>query len=459
LRQLFYWPTLIIVNQEHPLNSSDVVIVIAQALTGLGHLRISHALYHGLPADAHTLLLSSTDSSINVMHRITSVHPLMYRLMEFTQYGVPQDIFLWLALRYLHSTVTPLEEQLQHIFDQQVIRPNIMLIVATLTSVGHQIAYIKKRFEAKNNVRIVLVSVVTDDSPQHIWAIAGSELIFVPSEYTKRQLEAYHKAKHLEPTEYVVSPYLVSPNLGVDLTPSQFQRRKDALNPQRIAPIHMMIPISGAAVQLSGTQRMIEVLEHLSDRFVFHIVSQQSPHTRGFLSSMIGKPNVSLHVSFSHREVVDLYDKAYGKEVMAIEVTKPSEQSFKALIRPHERGGSILFFSQPVGRQEWDNLKFLVRHGLIPTAHEQKLLWGLAKENKAPEPDMLLRAHAWRGTRLPSQPTLAASYIWWCLEHGICAHMAQFAGHQDTKELSPDGVMRFWKRVSDHLREIDKHVQ
>lgn len=442
-------------SDETSLTSSHVVIVIAQALTGLGHLRVSHALYHGLPRDAHALLLSSTDQNINVMHRITSVNPLMLRLMEITQYGWAQDAFLWFALRYLKNNAHILEAQLQSMFDEQVIRPRILVVVATLTSVGHQIAYIKERFEKKNNVKIVMMSVVTDDSPQHIWAIGGSDIIFVPSHYTKRQLELYHHSqRNLKPAAYEVLPYFVSPTLSVDLSTVQFKRRKDGLNPDRIAPIHVSIPVSGAAVQLSFVGDIIHFLEERSDRFVFHVTSLHSPMTAGFLATLIGKVNVRLHVSTSHRQVIEFYEKAYEQDVMSLEVTKPSEQSFKALLRPHQRGGSVLFFSHPVGRQEWDNIKFMIRHNLLPTAKEQQKLWKYASSGSIPDETMYLRARMWRALRLPPLPKDCARFIWWAFEHKLLLSMNQYVAHENTDEVSGDGVVRFWKRVSDYIKNI-----
>ena len=88
---------------ESPLASSDTVIVLAQALTGLGHLRVSHALYHGLPPGAHALLLSSQDESVNSIHALTSIHPFFRNVMEFTQHGWAEDVFTVLARRYFRS--------------------------------------------------------------------------------------------------------------------------------------------------------------------------------------------------------------------------------------------------------------------------------------------------------------------------------------------------------------------
>jgi hypothetical protein len=51
--------------------------------------------------------------------------------------------------------------------------------------------------------------------------------------------------------------------------------------------------------------------------------------------------------------------------VISFEITKPSEQCFKALLPVSSAGGVTLLLSDPVGRQEYDNLAFLKRYGYM----------------------------------------------------------------------------------------------
>jgi hypothetical protein len=440
---------------DSALTSPDIVIVLAQALTGLGHLRVTHALYHGLPPGAHAVMLSSQDTRINYMHKIMSINPALRRVMEYTQSGWAEDMFTGIARKYFRQKSKILEDQLQTILEQHITKPKTLLIVATHLNLGHQLAVIKDDFAGKNNVRVVLAVVVTDDSPQHLWAVGGADLIFVPSEYTKRKLESYHKMQHDMPSAtYVVAPYMVSPRLSIELTDAQFSRRKQQLDPSRLAGIHMAVPISGAAVQLTYFDKLLRELDRLSDRFTYHIISQQSPATTAFLGRMIGKSHVKLHVSPSHREVVELYEQVFEREVMAVEVTKPSEQSFKALIHPRGRGGVVLLFSEPVGRQEWDNVRFLQRHSLLPFAHDQKTLWQAAVRNKKPDESLLLRARNWRALRLPAHSRESARFIWWCQTHRIFSAMMHFSGYQEHQELSNHGVTIFWKKIGEYLEAL-----
>ncbi len=434
------------------LTSPDLVIVFAQALTGLGHLRVSHALYHGLPPGVHALLLNSQDESINSIYKVMSVNPALRNVMEFAQQGLPEDISTILLRWYFRRNTRLIAEQLQTILEQHGAKPKTLLVIATHTFLGHELAAIKEKFSRTNKVHVVLVVVVTDDSPQHIWSVGGADLVFVPSEYTKGQLESYHRShRRMAPTTYVVAPYMVSPALGMECSEIQYSRRIQELDPGRLASIHMAIPISGASVQLLYLEKLIRELKRLSDRFVYQVISQHSPSTNAFLRMMIGKRNVRLHVSYSYREVVDLYEQVYEREVIALEVTKPSEQSFKALLKPRQRGGAILLFSQPVGRQERDNLRFLIRHNLLPTTQEQKTLWRLAISNKPPSESILVHARCWRGLRLPVHSKASAQFIWWAHEHKLFLAMAHFAGFPQSSELGSYGVTTFWKTVNEYL--------
>jgi hypothetical protein len=362
-----------------PLRSPQTAVVFAQALTGLGHLRVSTALYHGLPSGSHAYLLNSQDQSINTLHRLMSIHPWLRMGMETAQSGWFENAFAGIARQYFHAHTQILRQQLQTIVDEPVIKPKTLLIVATHTFQGHQIAAIKDSFARTNNINVILVVVVTDDSPQHVWAVGGADFIIVPSLKTKRNLESYHqKQKRMAHSVYLVDPYMVSPKFGLKLLPDRYVRKIQMADPDKLAPIHVSVPVSGAAVQLSYLERLIHLLNRSSDRFVFHIVSQQSPATGVFLNHMIGQPNTELSVSASHREVVALYESLLQDHVVCMEITKPSEQSFKALCDPTERGGVLLLFSAPVGRQERDNLKFLRRHMLIPAQEEQSRGWNLA---------------------------------------------------------------------------------
>jgi len=151
--------------------------------------------------------------------------------------------------------------------------------------------------------------------------------------------------------------------------------------------------------------------------------------------------------------VVDAYDKLYNEEVIALEVTKPSEQAFKALLSTNLRGGSVLLFSTPVGKQEFDNLNFLQRHFLVPSMQTNTELWEMAENHAAASSRLLDEAHTWRGVRIPEDPEKAANFIWWMLTSGIFSQMVagNMTGNPSDPypdELGPDGVAKFWRLVA-----------
>ncbi len=290
-----------IVVKHSPLTDPKLVLVFAQAPAGLGHLRVTDALYHGLPAGTNALLLSSQDRSLTFTHRITSVHPILRQWMEFTQNGLPEAVFTKAYRWMLRRSTKLLEEQLQTMLEQHITYPKTLLVVATHFGLAHQLAAIKTRFAKKYNVTVILVVIVTDDSPQRLWAVGGADLIVVPSERCRRSLDQYHRTEGLKPSQYVVLPYMVSPRLGELLTPRQVTIRRQQLSKEKLSPIHVAIPISGAAVQLLYVTHFIKQLRALSDRFMFHVVSRQASYTRDFLSKLLGQFHIQLMVSESER--------------------------------------------------------------------------------------------------------------------------------------------------------------
>jgi len=141
--------------------------------------------------------------------------------------------------------------------------------------------------------------------------------------------------------------------------------------------INVNIPISGAAVGMGYFRIIISELHKLSQRFKFEVIARKSTHTKYFLNFLRKYDFIALNIFNKDREVVDFYERIYDEKIFGFEITKPSEQAFKALTNPKQRGGSILLFSDPVGRQEFDNLHFLQTHHLIPSDEEQTMLWKL----------------------------------------------------------------------------------
>jgi hypothetical protein len=293
---------------------------------------------------------------------------------------------------------------------------------------------------------------VTDDSPQHIWYVAGADLIAVPSESTRVALVSYGKAANLPPVRFEALPYPVSSRLNVALSAAEYEQRRRQIEATGDTDIQLAIPISGAAVGLAYFRRLIDELYRASNRFRFQVVAKSSAYTHSFLHDLAQRPCVTLHTADIDRDVVEKYLQLYQTTNVSLEVTKPSEQAFKALIPPGHRGGALLLFSQPVGRQEYDNLNFLGRHHLLPTGAQQRQLWASARTGSEQGTQQSEVQH-WRGVRLPEDAVSAAHYIWWSLQQGVFSQMldATLTPQPDDlhpKELASDGVRQFWEVVS-----------
>jgi len=347
------------------------------------------------------------------------------------------------------------------ILEQRLELPDEVLIVATHFGLAHQIASVKEKISKEKNVKIRLVVQDTDDSPQYIWYVEGADIVFVPSEQTKNKLLEYGKKAKLKPTKFIVSAYPVSPKLAKSLSPKKLKIRKDQFKKDHKGKIHVTFPVSGAAVGMQFFVNLVNLLYRLSPRFLFHIISKTSLYTLPYLNELMSRSYIKMHLATQDREVVNEYETVYQEQIIGLEITKPSEQAFKALIRPSQVGGSILLFAEPVGRQEKDNLNFFIRHHVIPNRQEQQHLWYLANKNKPIKSTkigkkLFIKASRWRGMVLPHHSEASAQYIWWCWQQRIFQQMmycivAPHVDDKQEKELSPNGVYEFWQLVGKEL--------
>lgn len=435
------------------LKDPSVVILFAYSPVGFGHLRVTDALFHGLPEGMSPLLLGSQDKSVSLFYRFVSIHPITRRIMEMLQSGWGEDVFVYFYKRFVQAHPTLLYRQLLTILDQQIEQPKIVLIVATHFGIAHQLEPITKRIEQERNIKIYLVVQVTDDSPQHIWYVPNADVIFVPSERTKEKLMEFAKEKHLPLTQIIVNPYPIAPSFTKHLSESDFARRKEQLDPSSQSITHIMVPISGAAVGTAWLESCMRLLyKHSSTRYRFHIVAKQARSTRKFLETFSMGNFSDLHTSANDREVVDLYEAAYAKELLSLEITKPSEQAFKAVLSPKQKGGVILLFTEFVGKQEQDNIAFLVREGLIPSFAKHKQLWEAAKSQQPCPTHLFEQVASWRGLVLPSRPNEAADFIHWCLKEKVFKEMLTYVNARSASHIvQPTGVTKFWEYVEQAL--------
>jgi len=444
------------------LGKKSTILLFAYSPTGLGHLRVTDALYEGLPKSITPLLLTSQGQTVTFLHRITSVHPIFRAIFEWTQRGWAEDIFAYLYRTYLEKNTKLLYEQLITIVDQRIESPAVIVIVSTHFGLNHQLASLKSKIEEEKHAKVILIVQVTDDSPQHIWYAPNADMIVVPSHSTKEELLKYAQTAKLKQTRIEVLPYPISPFLTKVLSKSEYKNRLDQLSYESDEPINFCVPISGAAVGMNHFTRLIDRLRLNSQRFNFEVVVKFSPNTHHFIDQMLDRPYVNLHASGVDKEVVNKYEKLYQEKTIALEITKPSEQAFKALCDPNLVGGSILLLSSPVGRQEYDNLNFLERHNLIPEKGMSKYLHKLALKNKdIPEEEiakLLSSASTWRGLRLPQNSKAAADFIWWCMRQNIFPAMlgCRLTRRDDRHSIELSGihgVQRFWEKIAEFVAD------
>lgn len=451
---------------ESIFKDRSIVVYLSYAPAGFGHLRVADALYHGLPEYVTPILLGTDDTSVTFIHRIMSVHPILRWIFVWFQSGIREKIFTLLYRRYLHGTSRDLEKQLIETVMQRIDPVSTIVIVATHFGIAHQVSVIKERVEKRLNIKMILAVQVTDDSPQLLWYVHHADMIFVPSEQTAEILRKYDKRTSEKKPKVIVIPYPISPYLGDNLSVEDFERRESQLNPASDAAIHMIIPLSGAAVGTHEFESFMLELKKVNSRFTFQVVVKTAPYTQLFRDFLKRHESfITEFTSSNDKEIVNLYEKVYIDDVISLEVTKPSEQAFKALYDTKQRGGSILLFTEPVGRQEFDNLDFLRRHQLIPSFTERAALWELSTQ-KIPHDDPMFRGliaagKKWRGVELPKSYKKRAQFINWCHESGLFLQMVkhtkpkQEPPHYD-KEISSDGVEDFWENVA---RYVAGHVK
>lgn len=434
------------------LTSKDTLIVLTFAKAGLGHLRVSDALMEGLPSEANSVLFSTRASATTFLHRLTSTSPILRALGEAAQYGLFEDIFTSVYTSALSRGAKNLLAQLDSILasttgDSQGVfeakHSKKVVFVSTHFGLAHQIAELKKEVSARTEAEVRLAVIVTDDSPQHPWLVPGADLIIVPSQLTKDRLLAYARSKRLSKMPNIeVASYPVSPKLGQKLTQKKLAYRQNQANPESRSRIKVSLPVSGAAVGLKFYTNIASRLNELNPRFGFFIVSKTTPHTKPFLDKMRKTPYARVFEYEHDRLVVSNYNKVILRNTVSYEVTKPSEQAFKALYSPRERGGVVLLFAKPVGRQEYDNLWYLARKGLIPSKHDQEKLWEASVGGQEVSSELLKKAKSWRGIRLMQGSAKSATLINWCLSQGIFKNMMKY-----DKPPESSGVEKVWELV------------
>jgi hypothetical protein len=428
----------------------SVNVIFTTSPAGLGHIRVTDALISGMPNDIDVEVIGVKDESVKFLHRLTSTNKFLRKVTEFIQ-NEPlfEDIFARFYRNFLAGRSRKLSETIFDLIKSRSPKPKVLLIVSTHFGLAHKIARIKEELAEKLGLCVILCVVVTDDSPQKVWAVGGADFIFVPSTRTKMDLERYLAQLGPNSCKVNVCPYPVYPSFLSTLSRRELLEKEGQVLAKGAKNMEIIIPVSGAAVGLDYLRKIISGVSNLGGVDVT-IVSRRSGYTESFLRWVENISFVKVISSTSDSDVVRKYERAVVGNLFSLEITKPSEQAFKALISPSKKGGLILLFSEPVGRQEYDNLDFLKRHGLMPGESDCRVLDKIFQDEPVRlNKDFLTRARSWRCISLPKDGYSSARAIIMLRKRGILESMMNFSGFPDSLEVRDDGVEFFWKSIGE----------
>lgn len=425
----------------------EIMIIMTTAPTGLGHIRVTKALKDALPLNIRIEIMGLASSRIQFLHRITSTSTIGRILMEFMQTNpIAEEVLTRIYRKELRTKTRSVSNRIKELVLRRRPKPKLVVIVSTHMSLAHQIAAIKKRLGKELGVKIFLAVVVTDDSPQKLWAVYGADLITVPSIETKHGISDYIRRIDKKVPEVEVVPYPLAPVFYQNLSDDEYMNRTKQVQPSTDTPIKVLLPISGAATQLSYFKDLITRLIKKSNTRIT-IVSRESKHTNAFLEWAMREPHIEVIADIIDRDVVESYESILSQEIFSIEITKPSEQSFKSLLAPNKKGGVILCFSGPIGRQEYDNLRFLQKNKLIPTNEENKMIIDILNTKKEIPNEIVKKAKRWRGIILSKNPNEAAKQILALRRSGLFLEMMKYKNANIDLTLKDDGAEKFWEVV------------
>ncbi|HWA51612.1 MAG TPA: hypothetical protein VG895_00980 [Patescibacteria group bacterium] len=426
------------------MNTTDTLFIFTTSPAGLGHIRVMDAIKDGKPSGIKATDVGITNIKANRIHDLGSRVKFFVKFTEFYQTNHIAESFMTFWYRiYLHRHTKDIIDEFTKIANANPAYKK-WVIISTHFALAHSISSAKNYLEKKLNIKIYLCVVVTDDSPQKIWAVHGSDLTFVPSAETKINLQKFFNKERADSIKVISYP--IAPRLTQSISTADFQfiinqlDTKTGMSSSSSGVTQIEIPISGAAVQLNYFEKFIEKLCRLD--YVFTVIGQESMLSQKFFEDIRKLPRVQVSIGRNPWEAVNFYESLfYQPNRPSIEITKPSEQAFKALLNPRQRGGVILLLTAPIGRQEYDNINFLTRNGLMPTEIENKQLFVEEDLKKWIE-----KAKAWRAIKLPKDPIKAADFVRRLKQSGIFYAML-FAIIPNKPELKDYGVRTIWEEI------------
>src|SRR5512144_3045550 len=145
------------------LTDRKLLLVLTYAPAGLGHLRVTDALYHGLPETVNPVVLGSQDASIQSIHRLTSVNPIGKAVFDWLQGGPYSELSNRLLRASVRGDHRDIYAQMSRLLIERLERPEKILVACTHFGLAHKLAAIKDELQRREHVRMVLAVCVTDD--------------------------------------------------------------------------------------------------------------------------------------------------------------------------------------------------------------------------------------------------------------------------------------------------------
>ncbi|CAN5330880.1 hypothetical protein BH10PAT1_BH10PAT1_0110 [soil metagenome] len=419
-------------------NLTNTLFVFTTSPAGLGHIRVMDAIKDGKPNGITTVDIGIVDLKANRVHDLGSRVTFFRKLTEFYQTNPLAESFVTqIYTKFLRRHTQEVVKNFRNIA-KEYSNYKTWVVISTHFALAHTISAAKEKLEKELGIKIITCVVVTDDSPQKIWAVKNSNLTFVASEQTKISLSKFFPKDQQDSVKAISFP--IAQRLSQNMTTSEFQFVINQTDPKQDKKIQIEIPISGAAVQLTFFQKFIEKLSR--ENYLFTVIGQESMLTKKFFDDIQRLPRVQISVGKDSWQTVKFYESMfYQANRPSIEITKPSEQTFKAILNPRQRGGVILLLTPPIGRQEYDNLNFLTRNGLMPTEIEGNQLFVDSDLTK-----WIPKAKTWRAIKLPDDPIAAADFVKKLKANGIFYAMLS-AVIPDKPELKDNGVQMIWNEI------------
>lgn len=339
---------------------TDTAYIFPTVATGLGHIRVTRAIIESLSGSGPIYLFEAKKSLAESLHKISSSGVVARKLLVWSQSGALENFFSLIFKIFLRlkarSVVVDLARYLEKIPNKKCV------LVCTHFGVCWQIASQIKSLQLGLNKEIKIVLVVTDDSPQKMWAVPV-DVIFCPSHKTAVAISKSLPRK--SKTKIVVSNYPLATCFESRLEKEDIQAKVDQI--QGISRrTNICIPVSGASVHLGWYQAFINSVRENLKSAHFVVIVRESKSNKKFIRWCSERDGfIELIKAKKDWDLISLYQKAYTDMVFSFEVTKPSEHIFKARLPFGCRGGVILLLAPPVGRQEYDNLKFLKVNGYL----------------------------------------------------------------------------------------------